>query len=118
MIKESTDENQKKEDKSKRMKPESTHPATFFFAKPKEGLAGGTTTAKMSSPPDDGSGIADTGATEEAGAGAVEELCTGGAVELGTEATKELDTGASEEVSTGASEELVPDVRLLQKVQD
>ena len=83
--------------------------------KPKEGLAGGTTTAKMSPPPDDGSGIADTGATEEAGAGAVEELCTRGAVELGTKATKELDTGASEEVGAGASEELIPDVRLLQK---
>ena len=118
MIKEITDENQKKEDRSKRMKPESTHPATFFFAKPKEGLAGGTTTAKTSPPPDDGSGIADTGATEEARAGAVEELCTRGAVELGTEATKELDTRASEEVGAGASEELVPDVRLLQKIQD
>ena len=46
--------------------------------------------AKTSPPPSDGSGIADNGATEEAGAGAVEELCTGGAVELGTEATKEL----------------------------
>ena len=78
------------------MKPESTHPATFFFAKPKEGLAGGTTTVKTSPPPDDESGIADTGATEDAGAGAVEELYTRGAVELGAEATKELDTGASE----------------------
>ena len=100
------------------MKPESTHPTTFFFAKPKEGLTGGTMTTKTSPPPDDGSGIADTGATEEARAGAVEELCTRGAVELGTEATKELDTEASEEVGAGASEELVPDVRLLQKVQD
>ena len=100
------------------MKPESTHPATFFFAKPKEGLAGGTMTAKTSPPPDDESGIADTRAMEEAGARAVEELRTGGAVELGTEATKELDTGASEEVGTGASEELTPDLRLLQKVQD
>ena len=71
--------------------------------------------AKTSPPPDDGSGIADNGAAEEAGAEAVEELRTGGAVELETEATKELDTGASEEVGTGASEELVPDVRLLQK---
>ena len=101
------------------MKPESTHPTTFFLVKPKEGLVGGTMTAKTSPPPDDGSGIADNGATEEAGAGAVEELCTGGAVELGAEATKELNTGASEEVSAGASEELIPDVRLLQKkVQD
>ena len=116
MIKEITDENQKKEDRSKRMKPESTHPTTFFFAKPKEGLTGGTTMVKTSPPPDDGSGIADTRATEEAGARAVEELCTGGAVELGTEATKELNTGASEEVGAGASEELVPDVQLLQKV--
>ena len=102
---------------AKKMKSESTHPTTFFFAKPKEGLAGGTTTVKTCPPPGDGSGIADNGATEEAGARAVEELCTRGAVELGTEATKELDTGASEEVGAGASEELVPDVRLLQKVQ-
>ena len=86
--------------------------------KPKEGLAGGTMTVKTSLPPDDRSGIADTGATKEAGARAVEELCTRGAVELGTEATKELNTGASEEVGTGASEELTPDLRLLQKVQD
>ena len=100
------------------MKPESTHPSTFFFVKPKEGLAGGTTTAKMSPPPNDGSGIADNGATEEAGAGAIEELYTGGAVELGAEATKELNTGASKEVGAGASEELIPDVWLLQKVQD
>ena len=100
---------------AKKMKPESTHPTTFFFTKPKEGLVGGTTTAKTSPPPGDGSGIADSGATEEAGAGAMEELRTGGAVELGTEATKELDTGASEEVGAGASEELTPDVRLLQK---
>ena len=71
--------------------------------------------AKMSPPPDDGSGIADNGATEEAGAGVVEELCTRGAVELGAKATKELNTVATEEVSAGASEELIPDVRLLQK---
>ena len=101
--------------KAKKMKPESTHPTTFFFVKPKEGLAGGTTTAKTSPPPGDGSGIAGNGATEEARAGAAEELCTGGAVELGTEATKELNTGASKEVGAGASEELIPDVRLLQK---
>ena len=100
------------------MKPKSTHPTTFFLAKPKEGLAGGTTTAKTSPPLDDGREIADNRATEEAGAGAVEELCTGGAVELGAEATKELDTEASEEVGAGASEELIPDVWLLQKVQD
>ena len=99
------------------MKPESTHPTTFFFAKPKEGLAGGTTTMKTSLPPGDGSGIADNGASEEARTGAVGELRTGGVVELGTEATKELDTGASEEVGAGASEELTPDLRLLQKVK-
>ena len=64
--------------------------------------------AKTSPPPGDGSGIADNGAAEEAGAGTVKELCTGGAVELGTEATKELDTGTSEEVGAGASEELTP----------
>ena len=97
------------------MKLESTHPATFFLAKPKEDLGGGTTMAKTSPPLGDRSGIADTGAPEEARAGAMEELCTGGAVELGTEATKELDTGASEEVGAGASEELTPDLRLLQK---
>ena len=61
------------------------------------------------------SGIADTGAPEEAGAGAAEELGIGGAEELGT---KELNTGASEEAGVGASEELVPDIRLLQKDQD
>ena len=88
-------------------------------------------TVKTSPPPGDGRGIADNGATEEAGAGAmeeagagameeagagaVEELRTGGAVQLGTEATKELDTRASEEVGAGASEELTPDLRLLQK---
>ena len=97
------------------MKQESTHPTTFFFAKPREGLAGGTTTAKTSLPPSDGSGTADNGATEEAGAEAVEELRTGGAVQLGAEETKELDPGASEEVGARASEELTPDLRLLQK---
>ena len=100
------------------MKLESTHPATFFLAKPKEDLAGGTTVAKMSPPLGDRSGIADTGALEEAGAGASEELGIGAAEELGTKATKELNTGASEEAGAGASEELVPDVRLLQKVQN
>ena len=97
------------------MKQESTHPTTFFFAKPREGLAGGTTTAKTSLPPSDGSGTADNGATEEAGAGAAEELRTGGAVQLGAEETKELDPGASKEDGTRASEELTPDLRLLQK---
>ena len=97
------------------MKPKSTHPATFFLAKPKEDLVGGTTAAKMSPPLGDRSGIADTGAPEEAGVGAVEELGTGGTEELGT---KELNTKASEEAGMGASEELVPDVRLLQKDQD
>ena len=70
----------------------------------------GTTVAKTSPPLGDRSGIADTGAPEEAGAGAVEEL--------GTKATKELNTEASEEVDTGASEEPIPDIRLLQKDQD
>ena len=97
------------------MKQESTHPTTFFFAKPREGLAGGTTTAKTSPPPSDRSGTADNGATEEAGAEAVEELRTGGAVQLGAEETKELDPGASKEVGARASEELTPDLRLLQK---
>ena len=97
------------------MKQESTHPTTFFFAKPREGLVGGTTTAKTSPPPSDGSGTADNGATEEAGAEAAEELRTGGAVQLGAEETKELDPGASKEVGARASEELTPDLRLLQK---
>ena len=71
--------------------------------------------AKMSPPLGDRSGIADTGAPEEAGPRAAEELGTRGAEELGTKATKELNTGASSEAGAGASEELVPDVRLLQK---
>ena len=97
------------------MKPEVTHPAIFFFIKHKEDLAGGTTAAKSSPPLGDRSGIADTGAPEEARAGAAEELSIGSAEEL---STKELNTGASEEAGAGASEELVPDVRLLQKDQD
>jgi len=108
----------KKENRSKKMKPESTHPATFFLTKPKEDLTGGTTAAKTSPPLGDRSGIADTGAPEEAGAGAVEELGTGGAEELGAKATKELNTRTSEEAGAGASEEPTPDVRLLQKDQD
>ena len=100
------------------MKPESTRPATFFLAKPKEDLAGGTTATKTSLPLGDRSGIADTGAPEEVGVGAEEELGTGGVEELGTKATKELNIGASEEASAGASEELIPDVLLLQNDQD
>ena len=100
------------------MKLESTHPATFFLAKPKEDLAGGTTAAKTSPPLGNRSSIADTRALEEAGARAVEELGNRGAEELGTKATKELNTGASEEAGAGALEELVPDVWLLQKDQD
>ena len=69
----------------------------------------------MSPPLGDRSGIADTGAPEEARAGAAEELSIGGAKELGT---KEHNTGVSEEAGAGASEELVPDVRLLQNDQD
>ena len=97
------------------MKPESTHPATFFPAKPKEDLAGGTMVGKTSLPLGDRSGIVDTGAPEEARAGATKELGIGGAEELGT---KELNTRASEEVGAGASEEPIPDIRLLQKDQD
>ena len=99
----------KKENRSKRMKLESTHLATFFLAKPKEDLAGGTTAAKTSPQLGDRSGKANTGAPKEARARATEELGTGGAEELGTKATKELNTGASEEA--------IPDVRLLQKDQ-
>ena len=75
--------------------------------KPREGLAGGTTTVKTSPPPGDESGIAGSGAAEGARAG--------DAVELDTGASKELDTGVSEEVDTGASEELTLGLRLLQK---
>ena len=100
------------------MKPESTHPATFFFAKQKEDLAGGTTATKTSPPLGDSSDIAGTRAPEEAGTGALEELGTRATKELGTEATEELNTGASEEAGAGALEEPIPDVRLLQKDQD
>ena len=100
------------------MKPESSHLATFFLAKPKEDLAGGTTVAKTSPPLGGRSGIAGTRALEEARAGAAEELSTGGMEELGTKATKELNTRAFEEADAGASEEPIPDIRLLQKDQD
>ena len=100
------------------MKPESTHPAIFFFAKQKEDLAGGTMVAKMSLPLGGSSGIAGTEAPEEAGTGAPEELGTGATEELGSGATEELNIGATEETGAGASEEPIPDVRLLQKDQD
>ena len=99
-----------KENRSKETKPESTHPAIFFFAKQKEDLTGGTTMTKTSPPLGGSSGIAGTGAPEEAGTGAPEEL--------GTRATEELNTRATEETGVGASEEPIPDVRLLQKDQD
>ena len=54
-----------KENRSKEMKPKSTHPAIFFFVKQKEDLAGGTTAAKTSPPPCDGGGLVDTGTLEE-----------------------------------------------------
>ena len=107
-----------KENRSKETKPESTHPAIFFFAKQKEDIVGGTTVAKTSLPLGGSSGIAGTGAPEEAGTGAPEELSTGALEELGTRATEELNTGAIEETGAGASEEPIPDVRLLQKDQD
>ena len=107
-----------KKNRSKKVKPEPTHLATFFFAKQKEDLAGGTTAAKMSPPLGDRSGIADTGAPEEAGARASEKIGTRAVEELGTKATKELNTGASEEADAGASEEPIPNVWLLQKDQD
>ena len=99
----------------KEMKPEVTHSTIFFFVKHKEGLAGGTTAAKTFPPLGDRSGVADTRASEEAGAEAAEELGIGSAEELGT---KELNTRASEEAGAETSEELVPDARLLQKDQD
>jgi len=107
-----------KENRSKKTKLESTHLATFFSAKPKEDLAGGTTVAKMSPPLGGSSGIAGTRAPEEAGTGAPEELGTGAPEEPSTRATEELNTGATEEIDAGASEEPIPDVRLLQKDQD
>jgi len=97
------------------MKPEVTHPTIFFFIKHKEGFAGGTTAAKTFPPLGDRSGVADTRASEEAGAEAAKELGIGSVEELGT---KELNTRASEEAGAETSEELVPDARLLQKDQD
>ena len=107
-----------KENRSKETKPESTHLAIFFFTKQKEDLAGGTTVAKMSPPLGGRSGIAGTGAPEEAGSGAPKELDIGALEELGTRATEELNTGATEETGAGASEEPILDVWLLQKDQD
>ena len=91
-----------KENRSKETKPESTHPATFFFGKQKEDLVGGTTAAKTSPRLGGRSGIAGTRAPEEPG----------------TKAMEELGTGAIEEPNAGASEGLVPNDRLLQKDQD
>jgi len=88
-----------KENRSKETKPESTHPAIFFFVKQKEDLTGGTTAAKTSPPLGGKSGIAGTRASEE----------------LGTRATEEPGSRAVEEPGAGASEELTPDDRLLQK---
>ena len=67
--------------------------------RPRRGNNGG----KNVPPLGDRSGIADTGAPEEAGAGAAEELSIGGAEELGT---KELNTRASEEAGAEVAEEL------------
>ena len=91
-----------KENRSKETKPESTHPAIFFFIKQKEDLAGGTTAVKTSPPLGGKSGIASTGALEE----------------LGTRAIEEPSSGAMKEPGAGTSEELLPDDRLLQKDQD
>ena len=55
----------KNKNRSKEIKSECTHSAIFFFIKPKEDLAGGTTAAKTSPPPYDRSGVAGTGAPEE-----------------------------------------------------
>ena len=115
MIKRSADKNQRKENKSQKDKARIYSPNHSLLHEAKRRPRRGTTTAKTSPPPSDGSRIAGNGAAEGAGAGAVEELRTGGAVELGTGATKELDTRASEEVGTGTSEELTPGLRLLQK---
>ena len=84
------------------MKPESTHPAIFFFVKQKEDLTGGTLAAKTSPPLGNRSSVAGTGAPEE----------------LGTRAMEELGSRAIEEPGARASEELIPDDRLLQKDQN
>ena len=55
----------KKENRSREIKPEFTHSAIFFFIKPKEDLAGGTTAAKTSPPPCDMGSVAGTRAPEE-----------------------------------------------------
>ena len=91
-----------KENRSKETKPESTHPAIFFFVKQKEDLIGGTTAAKTSPPLGGRSGIASTRAPEE----------------LATRAMEEPGSGAVEEPRAGASEELTPDDHLLQKDKD
>ena len=91
-----------KENRSKEIKTESTHPAIFFFVKQKEDLVGGTTTAKTSPPLSGRSCVAGTRAPEE----------------LGTRATEELGSRAIEEPGAGASEELISDDRLLQRDQD
>ena len=94
MIKNSPMRTREKENRSKETKPESTHPAIFFFVKQKEDVTGGTTAAKTSPPLGGKSVIAGTGAPEE------------------------LGTGAIEEPGAGGSEELIPDDSLLQKDQD
>ena len=65
MTRKLANKNKKKENISKEIKPEFTHSAIFFFIKPKEDIAGGTTAAKTSPPPCDRSDSAGTGAPEE-----------------------------------------------------
>ena len=104
-----------KENKSKKNEARIHSPSHLLLRKTKRRPRRGTTAAKTSPPLGGRSGIADTGAPEEAGAGAIEQLGIGGAEEL---STKELNTGASEEAGAETSEELIPDARLLQKDQD
>ena len=95
MIKGSTNKNQRKEDKSQKDKVRIYSPDYFFLCEAKRKPRRGTTTAKTSPPPGDGSGTADNGAAEEVGAGAVEEAGAGAMEEARAGAVEELRTGGA-----------------------
>ena len=82
-----------KENRSKETKPESTHPAIFFFVKQKEDLVGGTTAAKTSSPLGGSSGIAGTRAQKNS----VPELRKNSVPELPKNSTPELQKKPAQE---------------------
>ena len=107
-----------KENRKQRDEARIHSPSHLLLRKTKRRPRRGTTAAKTSPPLGGRSGIADTGAPEEADTGTPEELGTGAMEELGTRATEELNTGATEETGAGALEEPIPDVRLLQKDQE